>query len=91
MGSRATCAATGESVDRDINAAKNLRDWPEEIANPGLVEASALSDPRPSSDGTDGRSDVRATGHRTRLRKTCGLAEAAAGEARTEVQWTEEP
>ncbi len=79
------CQKCHAMVDRDENAAKNLRDWPEQIANPGLVEASALSDPGPSDDGTDGRLDVRLTGHRARLRKTPAFAEAAAGEARTEV------
>jgi len=85
------CRKCQAVVDRDENAAKNLRDWPEQTANPGPVGASALSDPRPSSDGTDGRSDVRLTGHRARLRKTPASAGAAAGEARTEVQRTEEP
>ncbi len=79
------CKTCHAEVDRDVNAAKNLRDWPEQTANPGLVEASALSDPRPSDDGTDGRSDVRLTEYRARLCKTPAFAEAAAGEARTEV------
>jgi putative transposase len=65
-----TCEICGEAVDRDHNAAKNLRDWPETHASPGAVGASALSDPGPPEGGTDGRSDGRLTDHRTRLRKT---------------------
>jgi putative transposase len=65
-----TCELCGEEVDRDHNAAKNLRDWPETHASPGAVGASALSDPGPPEGGTDGRSDVRVTDHRARLRKT---------------------
>ncbi len=79
------CKTCQVEVDRDVNAAKNLRDWREQTANPGLVKASALSDPRPSDDGTDGRSDVRLTEYRARLRKTPAFVETAAGEARTEV------
>ena len=45
------CGLTGELVDRDINAAKNLRDWPETQASSGLVEASAPVDTRAASDG----------------------------------------
>jgi len=65
-----TCEICGEEVDRDHNAAKNLRDWPEYNASPGPVGASALSDPGPPEGGTDGRSDGRVTDHRARLRKT---------------------
>jgi len=64
-----TCEHCGEQVDRDHNAAKNLRDWPEYNASPGAVGASALS-PGPPEGGTDGRSDGRVTDHRARLRKT---------------------
>ena len=39
------CDATGELVDRDINAAKNLRDWPDDDSS-GSVGATA---PKPSS------------------------------------------
>jgi transposase len=76
-----TCEQCGETVDRDENAAKNLRDCPDH-ANPGPVGASALSVPGPRSGGTDGRSDGRLTGHRTRRRKTLP-SKAAVGEART--------
>jgi putative transposase len=65
-----TCEACGAKVDRDENAAKNLRDWPEHAASPGAVGASAPSGPGPPSGGTDGGSDGRSIGRRTRLRKT---------------------
>jgi putative transposase len=87
-----TCEICGEEVDRDHNAAKNLRDWPEYNASPGPVGASALSDPGPPEGGTDGRSDGRVTDHRARRRKT-NLGLAAVGEARTEAcsRQAEEP
>jgi len=64
-----TCEMCGEEVDRDHNAAKNLRDWPEILASPGAVGASAMSPGLPQG-GPGGGSDGRATGHRARLRKT---------------------
>jgi hypothetical protein len=64
-----SCERCGAVVDRDENAAKNIRDWPDH-ANPGPVEASALREPGPPDGGTDGRSDVRGTVHRARRRKT---------------------
>ena len=79
-----TCEICGETVDRDVNAAKNLRDWPERNANPGSVGASAPPDPGPRSGGTDGGSDDRSIGCRTRRRKT-NLGLAAVGEAKTQV------
>jgi len=84
-----TCEACGVKVDRDENAATNLRDWPEHAASPGAVGASAPSDPRPPSGGTDGGSDGRLTGHRTRRRKT-SLGLAAVGEARTDARASEQ-
>jgi transposase len=75
-------------VDRDENAAKNLRDWPDH-ANPGSVGASALLDPGPRSSGTDGGSDARVTGHLARRRKT-NLGLAAVGEARTKARKSEQ-
>jgi transposase len=65
-----TCELCGEEVDRDHNAAKNLRDWPEYNASPGPVGASALSDPGPPEGATDGGSDGRVTDHRARQRTT---------------------
>jgi putative transposase len=87
-----TCEKCGEEVDRDHNAARNLRDWPETPASPGAVGASALPDPGPPEGGTDGGPDGRLTGHRTRRRKT-NLVLAAVGEARTEAcsRQAEEP
>jgi putative transposase len=38
------CAQTGELVDRDINAARNLRDWPDMP-----VDAQSVRRPRPSA------------------------------------------
>ncbi len=64
------CQSCNTEVNRDENAAKNIRDWPDSNASSGLVEASVLPVPRPPSGGTDGRSDDRLTGHRTRLRKS---------------------
>jgi len=69
-----TCEACGVKVDRDENAAKNLRDWPEHAASPGAVGASAPLDPGPPSGGTDGGPDGRSIGRRTRLRKTSTLS-----------------
>ena len=40
------CARTGELVDRDVNAARNLRDWPDH-ASCGPVGATARSPPVP--------------------------------------------
>jgi hypothetical protein len=64
-----SCERCGAVVDRDENAAKNIRDWPDP-ADPGPVGASALREPGPPDGGTDGRSDVRGTVHRARRRKT---------------------
>jgi putative transposase len=79
-----TCRACGRSVDRDRNAALNLRDWPGH-ASPGPVGASAPFVPGPPRGGTGGGSDDRGTGRRTRQRKT-PVSEAAAGEARTKAR-----
>jgi len=58
------CAVTGEAVDRDINAALNLRDWPEQNASCGSVGATVPSGyPGPSyQTGTDPGSDVGLAG-----------------------------
>ena len=55
------CAVTGEPVDRDRNAAQNLRDWPDH-ASCGSVGATAPFVPGPSSDGTGGGSDAEPLG-----------------------------
>ncbi len=56
------CAVTGELVDRDSNAAQNLRDWPDIASQSGVVDAAAPFVPGPSSDGTGGGSDAEALG-----------------------------
>jgi len=89
LAKRLTCETCHAVVDRDENAAKNLRDWPERHANPGSVGASAPFDPGPPSGGTDGGFDGRSTDHRTRRRKT-NLVLAAVGEARTEARASEQ-
>jgi len=82
-----TCEVCRTVVDRDINAAKNLRDWPEHV-NTGSVGASAPFDPGPLSGGTDGGPDGRLTDHRARRHKT-NLVLAAVGEARTDASLRE--
>ena len=42
------CPQTGQFVDRDINAARNIRDWPDH-ASCGPVRATAPSVPRPTT------------------------------------------
>jgi len=84
-----TCEVCRTVVDRDENAATNLRDWPEHAASPGAVGASAPSDPGPPSGGTDGGSDGRLIDHRAR-RRTTDLVLAAVGEARTDARASEQ-
>jgi putative transposase len=73
------CAQTGEVVDRDINAAKNLRDWPEDklasYSSVGAVAPLACN----SDDGQDARSPGAVGGHVRPLL----TAKAVPGEART--------
>ena len=45
------CAETGELVDRDHNASKNLRDWPEIQAGSGPVGSSAPADTQAALSG----------------------------------------
>ena len=52
---RLVCAGTGELVDRDVNAAQNLRDWPDH-ASCGSVGATAPFVLGPSREGTGGGS-----------------------------------
>ncbi len=49
------CVETGDHVDRDINAAKNLRDWPELNASSDLVEASVPVDTQDRSQRCPGK------------------------------------
>jgi putative transposase len=57
------CPLTGEVVDRDANAARNLRDWPDH-ASCGPVRTTAPSVPRPTgpSVGTGHGADAGSTG-----------------------------
>jgi putative transposase len=47
MDKQLKCPQTGEVVDRDANAARNLRDWPDH-ASCGPVRATAPSVPGPT-------------------------------------------
>ena len=79
-----TCSITGEAIDRDINAAKNLRDWPD-YASSGLVEASAPVDTQAIGiGGTDPGFDDGMTRRRRSDHKTRPQGKASRGEARTE-------
>ena len=70
------CAVTGEVVDRDGNAARNLRDWPDN-ASLGVVDAQA-----PQAHPGGGQAH-RVTGGRGRDRKTQPSGRAGSDEART--------
>ncbi len=77
LAKRLNCEKCFTEVDRDENAAMNIRDW--SVASPGLVEASALFVPRPL--GTGGSSDGEMTHHPKRARKTsCNTGHAWRGE-----------
>lgn len=85
MAKQLVCASTGELVDRDINAAKNLRDWPETKASSGLVEARAPVATQAAGDGsTDPGSDRETTHGRRSDRKTRPQGKASRGEAETD-------
>ena len=56
-----TCPITGEVVDRDRNAAKNLRDWPD-TASCGPVGTTAPSVPGPTTVGTGHGADTSTAG-----------------------------
>ena len=55
------CPVTGTMVDRDVNAARNLRDWPGH-ASPGPVEARVPPVSSPGGSAGDGGPDARASG-----------------------------
>ncbi|MHB1854438.1 MAG: IS607 family element RNA-guided endonuclease TnpB [Acidimicrobiales bacterium] len=87
MARQLICEVTGEVVDRDINAAKNLRDWPETQASSGPVGPSAPVDTRATSDGgTDPGSDRGMTLGPRSDRKTRPQGKARRCEARTEPE-----
>jgi putative transposase len=82
------CPETGELVDRDQNAALNLRDWPDRAvtstASLGLVEAQAPNVSSPAGSGGDVGSDEGSTPRRRRNRKPVARkSEASSSEART--------
>ena len=77
------CALTGELVDRDINAAKNLRDWPDH-ASCGSVGATAPFVSSSVGSNGDGGSDAQTTVHLGSGCKTGALVSAVRGEAGTE-------
>ena len=77
------CARTGELVDRDVNAARNLRDWPDH-ASCGSVGATAPKPSSPAESGGGVGSDVGASGAGGGDARPLKSWEAVPGEARTE-------
>ena len=87
------CPITGEDMDRDINAARNLRDWPDMP-----VDAQLGRRPRPSAvPETALETAAQTVGTTDRLgssRKTTRCAGAASSEGKTKAartRATEEP
>jgi putative transposase len=80
------CQVTGDLVDRDINAALNLRDWPDD-ASLSTVGADA---PNTSPCGSVGQDDPT-TGRRGSRCKTNDAVVAVDDEAKTLRQQTREP
>ncbi len=76
------CATTGELVDRDVNAAKNLRDWPGH-ASCGSVGATAPKPASPASSGGGLGSDARSSGAGGGNVRPLQSCKAVPGEART--------
>jgi putative transposase len=78
------CPQTGALVDRDINAARNLRDWPDMP-----VDAQSVCRPRPSAlPAVVPETAAQTIGSTDRLgssRKTIPYGKAASNEARTGV------
>jgi len=87
LGRLLVCARTGGLVDRDINAALNLRDWPDHASRSTVGAAAPLASV--SSDGQDTGSPgaveghVRPQGHRPR---PCPMRPEPAREPREGVQ-----
>ncbi|MGH3557924.1 MAG: IS607 family element RNA-guided endonuclease TnpB, partial [Mycobacterium sp.] len=78
------CPQTGEVVDRDRNAARNLRDWPD-YASCGPVRATAPSVPRPTkSVGTGHGADAGSSGAGGAPRRP-HPCEAGSGEAKNKT------
>ena len=87
------CPITGDDVDRDINAARNLRDWPDMP-----VDAQLGRRPRTSAvPETALETAAQTVGTTDRLRSSCkttGKKVAASSEGRTKAARTrsvEEP
>lgn len=82
---RLVCPVTGEVIDRDRNAACNLRDWPD-YASCGPVGTTAPSVPGPTeaSVGTDHGADAGPSGAGGASRSPYP-GEARSGEARTQT------
>ncbi|MHB1784621.1 MAG: RNA-guided endonuclease TnpB family protein, partial [Acidimicrobiales bacterium] len=76
------CVVTGEFVDRDVNAAQNLRDWPD-IASCGSVGATAPKPSSPTGSGGGLGSDVGPSGTGGGSVRPSQSRKAAPGEART--------
>lgn len=77
------CPSTGQLVDRDINAALNLRDWPG-YANRGLVEAPVPYVSSPAGSGRGGGPGSRMSGSPGSAQKTSPQrGKAVRREART--------
>ncbi len=76
------CVLTGELVDRDINAAKNLRDWPD-IASCSSVGAAAPKPSSPTGSGGGLGSDVGPSGTGGGSVRPSQSRKAAPSEART--------
>jgi len=76
------CARTGELVDRDINAAKNLRDWPD-TASCGSVGATAPKPSSPTGSGGGLGSDAGPSGTGGGDVRPLQSWKAVPGEART--------
>ena len=76
------CAHTGELVDRDVNAAKNLRDWPEN-ASCGSVGATAPKPSSPTGSGGGLGSDAGPSGTGGGDVRPLQSRRAVPGEART--------
>jgi putative transposase len=78
------CPSTGEVVDRDRNAALNLRDWPD-YASCGPVGTTAPSVPRPTAPvGTGHGADTATSGAGGASVRPCPRG-AGGGEAKTQT------
>ena len=77
------CATTGELVDRDANAAKNLRDWPD-TASRGSVGATAPKPSSPTESGGGLGSDIGPPGAGGGDVRPLQSQKDAPGEARTD-------